>query len=88
MESKSLSDGELLKLLDDSNGVWVVRTGLHGPVGTRSSTLREALTQAHELSNKSISPLSIVRLGDDIRISNDQIFELWKQIGLIRSLPK
>lgn len=77
--SKSLSDDELVRVLDD--GLWVVRGGSSGVLGV--GTLHGALQIAAEASGQGHSPGPIVRSPhDEIVIGREQIARLWNRVGI------
>jgi len=77
-----MTDDELMAFLDTRGGVWLVRGGPSGLLGSWG-TLRAALAQARELFKgpPELHPVAIVRTPDDSpKIARDQIERLVKQI--------
>ena len=73
------SDDELCLILDES-GMWLVRDGLQI---VPTSTLREALHKAHDMSIQKNFIGPIVKMPDDeIKIDARQTYQLWQRIGL------
>jgi hypothetical protein len=71
---------ELIGHLDNPS-LWVVRGGPMAVLATED-TLRKALMRAHVLSANGQAPTSIREMPDDRTVPAEQIWELWKRIGL------
>ena len=75
---------ELMGRLDRPS-LWIIRGGIIGVMGRPHETLRGALKQAFELSATGEAPTSIREMPDDQTvIPPEQVWELWKRIGLLR----
>lgn len=82
-DGSSTSDGLLLQMLDEP-GLWLVRGGRWGVLGRPAGTLLGALQQAYDVSMQGHSPGPIVRMPDDnVRVPADQIYRLWRRVGLV-----
>jgi hypothetical protein len=82
-DNPSRTDAELMGLLDDPSG-WMVWAG-DASAAPRGS-LREALSQAFDLSEDGFAITHIAKVPDDvIVISLTQIRRLWQALGLLDS---
>ncbi len=86
-QSIAKSDDELWVQLD-APIIWLVRGGTLGVVGA-PATLRGALKQAHHYAMQGGSPGPIVEMpNDQTVIQAEQIFRLWKRLGLVSGTPQ
>jgi hypothetical protein len=76
------TDNQLIEILDKP-GLWFVRGGRMGILGVQCESLRKAALQAFDFSMKGESPGPLVRMpSDDIVVPAEQIYSLWKALGL------
>lgn len=81
LDEAKRSDDQLLQMLDESSGLWLVRGGLTG-VLISTTTLRAALHRAYEFSKEGQSPGPIVRMPDDnVSVPAEQIYRLWLRLN-------